>query len=386
MKPLRIVILTTDNRDHDRNYAQPSPEFGTAPSALLEGFALLPEVEVHVVSCAQQPLAAPERLAQNIYFHSLHVPKSGWMRTGYQGCIRSVRQKLHEIQPNIVHGQGTERDCSLSAVFSGFPNVLTIHGNMRLVASVNHARPFSFLWLAARLESFTLPRTNGVVCISHYTRDAVKHLAKRTWILPNPVDSSFFEVQPVPDVSTPPIILCVGAVSHRKNQNDFIRALDPLAEQKPFKVIFLGHVDNGAYGAEFLSLVEARPWCEHVAFSGRDRVKSCFRASTALALPTREDNCPMAVLEAMAAGVPVLASSVGGVPDLITPGITGLFCDPAIPETFRTGIARLLDDTVLARRLAAAAKTEAFQRFHPRSVAQKHLEIYREVIAIKAVA
>ena len=166
MKPLKVVILTSDKRDHDRDYANPLPGFGTAPEALLQGFSALPETEVHVVSCTQQPLAAPEHIAPNIFYHSLVVPKSGWMRTGYQGCIRAARKKLNSLQPDIVHGQGTERDCALSAVFSGFPNVLTIHGNMRLVAAVNHARLFSFHWLAARLEGFTLPRTDGVVCIT----------------------------------------------------------------------------------------------------------------------------------------------------------------------------------------------------------------------------
>ena len=79
------------------------------------------------------------------------------MRTGYQGCIRAVRKKLQEIRPDIVHGQGTERDCAISAVFSGFPNVITIHGNMRLIAQIE-PRPAVFVyWLAARLETFTLP-------------------------------------------------------------------------------------------------------------------------------------------------------------------------------------------------------------------------------------
>ena len=125
--PFKITILTSDKRDHDRNYTNPVPEFGTAPAALLQGFAQLSQVEVHVVSCVQQPVISPERIAPNIFYHSLLVPKLGWLRTGYQGCIRAARCKLRQIQPDIVHGQGTERDCALSAVFSGFPNVVLIN-------------------------------------------------------------------------------------------------------------------------------------------------------------------------------------------------------------------------------------------------------------------
>jgi len=381
VKPLRVAILTTDKRDHDRDYANPMPGFGTAPEALLQGFAACPEVEVHVVSCVQRPLVSPEKIAPNIFYHSLLVPKSGWMRTGYLGCIRAARKKLREINPDIVHGQGTERDCAMNAVFSGFPNVLTIHGNMRLVAAVGRARPFSFLWLAARLEGFILPRTNGVVCISRYTRDAVQPLARQTWLLPNAVDASFFDIQPAPATDKPPVVLCVGAICQRKNQNAFIRALDGLAEQKTFKVVFLGQTDAGAYSADFFQLLKTRAWCEYVPFSGRDRVKEFFQSATVVALPTLEDNCPMVVLEAMAAGVPVLASNVGGMPDLIRPEVTGLFCDPQRPETFCDGVNRLLKEPGLASRLARAARAEAGQRFHPKIIARRHLEIYREVLA-----
>src|SRR5664279_2843520 len=131
---MRIALLTTDGREVWKDYGSPAPHFGTAVEALMQGFALVPEVEVHVVTCLRKKAQAPPKLAANIFFHSLHVPKIGWLRTGYQGCIRAVRKKLKEIQPDIVHGQGTERDCAISAVFSGFPNVLTLHGNMAALA------------------------------------------------------------------------------------------------------------------------------------------------------------------------------------------------------------------------------------------------------------
>ena len=376
---MRIVILTTDNREPLKDYANPQPHFGTAPAALLQGMALVPEMEVHVVACIRQPVGAPEKIAPNLYFHSLVVPKIGWMKTLFQGCVRATRKKIREIQPDVVHGQGTEADCGISAVLSGFPNVLTLHGNMRIIAALNRERPFSYNWLAARLEGLVLPRTDGVVCITNYTRDAVKNQARQTWVVPNAVDASFFDVRPAPDLSAPPVILCVGVICPRKNQNAFIRSLDSLPRQTPMKLVFVGQVEKNDYGAEFRQLVKERTWCEHIPFSGREQIREQFRVASVVALPTVEDNCPMVVLEAMAAGVPVLASKVGGVPDLIDPEKTGLFCDSERPESFREGVARLLADRELSQRLAVTAKAEALRRFHPQVIARRHLEIYREV-------
>src|SRR6185312_6563280 len=168
-------------------------QFGTAPEALLQGFAQLPEVEVHVVSCTQRLMQSPEKIAPNIFFHSLHVPKLGWLRTFYQGCIRATRRKLREIRPDIVHGQGTERDCAISAALSGFSNVVTIHGNMAELARLFGARIGSYEWLASRLENFALRRTAGVFCNSAYTESLVRPRARKVWRVPNALRQPFFD-------------------------------------------------------------------------------------------------------------------------------------------------------------------------------------------------
>jgi glycosyltransferase involved in cell wall biosynthesis len=381
---LKIAILTTDNRHHFGEFDRPEPWFGTAPEALLQGFAGLPEVEVHVVSCTQRPMKSPEKIALNIFYHSLHVPRLGWQRTLYQGCIRATRKKLRELRPDIVHGQGTERDCALAAVFSGFANVLTIHGNMRLVAKVNGSPPFTFWWNAARLEAFTLPRTNGVVCITNYTRAAVISRARRTWLVPNAVDGSFFEVRPQINAGQPPVLLCVGFICLRKNQNAFIRALDPLAAREKFRLVFLGGASHDEpYGREFFELLRSRPWCEHHGFVDRAQLKNWLRGATLLALPSLEDNCPMTVLEAAAAGVPVIAADVGGVPDLVADGETGLLCDPLDASSMVGAVEKILKRPDLARALAAKANQSARERFHPLVIARRHVEIYNEVLGGK---
>jgi glycosyltransferase involved in cell wall biosynthesis len=376
---MKIAILTTDNRGVFADYEDAYPTFGTAPAALLQGFEKFPEVAIHVISCSQRRLKAPEKIAPNIWFHSLHVPKIGWLRTGYQGCIRAVRRRLARIQPNIVHGQGTERDCAISSVFSGYPNVVTVHGNMRLIAQVNRARPFTFDWFAARLESFTLPKSNGVICITDYTRQAVASLAQKTWVVPNAVDANFFEVDRKP--SSSPLILCVGHVTLRKNQNFFIRALDDLKTQIDLSVVFLGKaLPQNPYAQEFFALLAERPWCRFEGYAKREQLKAYLARASVVALPSLEDNCPMIVLEGMATGTPVVAAKVGGVPELMVDRVTGLFCVPRAAQSIRDAIATYLQDPELARTISQAAKKDALARFLPERIAAKHLEIYQEVL------
>jgi len=421
MLDLKVVILTSDKRDHDRNYSAPHVYFGTAPEGLLQGFAGLwesrkPETgdresrgdsfqgsgpnpqlskfEIHVVSCTQQPMRSPEKLAENIWFHSLHVPKWGWLKTGYLGCILAVRKKLREIQPDIVHAQGTERDCAISAIFSPYPKLLTIHGNLRLIRRTVGFRPFSALWFQSFIEGLVVPRFDGIVCITSYTRQAVQHEAKKTWVVPNAVDPTFLELGEAreqekgksgdrgsAEMPPLPVILVVATIEARKNQNALILALDSLAAAHSFKLRFFGHCGDHEYALAFRRLLETRPWCEYGGMIGRDRLREQFLGATLLVLPTHEDNCPMVVLEAMAAGLPIVASNVGGIPDLIEDGVNGLMVDPERPETMGLAVEKILRDPALADRLAKNGISEASRRFHPRVIARKHLEIYRETLA-----
>lgn len=373
-------MLTTDNRQADRRYQLPLPYFGTAPSALLEGLAACPQMEVHVISCTQQGMSSTPKLAGNIWFHSLIVPRWGWLRTAYAGCIAAVRTKLMEIGPAVIHAQGTERDCAITAAFFPGPKVLTIHGNCRAIAQLHRSWPLSYWWLQGQLERFTIPKFDGVVCISKYTQSWVSGLAKKTWLLPNAVESNFFEIQPRKALNSP-VILVVANVDTRKNQIGLIHSLDDLSKKRPFEVRFLGKCGEDPYGREFRSLVQARPWCFWGGMLGREELRQQFAQATAVMLPTWEDNCPMVVLEAQAAGIPVIASNVGGVPDLVENEVTGILTDPSRPETMPKALARLLDNPELASRLAEEGRRQAKARFHPRAIAERHLEIYREVIA-----
>lgn len=376
---MRIVQITADDRMQLKLHDSSGPCFGTAPAALIEGFGGIPDVELHVVSCSSVVMPAPEKLGENIWFHQPVVNKWGWGRSMFFGCVKSVRKLLLELKPDIVHGQGTERYCALAATFSGFPNLFTIHGNMRVHArrADNGNRPYYVM--AAFLETLCLKKADGIVAISNYTHELTKNLVQKSWVVPNAVDSRFFEIVARP--SRVPRVLFVGTLNQRKNPMGLIRACAEMLRRRECTLVLAGRVDDSScYMRECQKLIGSLPGVEILGHIGRDELMKEFARASLLVLPTFEDNCPMVVLEAMAAGVPVAASRVGGVPDIVSHQETGLLFDPNDILEMEAGIRRLIHDEALREAMGRCGRQRAMERFSPRVVAERHLEIYAEIL------
>jgi glycosyltransferase involved in cell wall biosynthesis len=284
---MKVALLTTDDRETDRAYAQTAPRYATGTDSLLEGFRRLPEVEVHVLSCVQRPVQTPEKLADNIWLHSLLVPKIGWLRTGYQGCIRAVRRKLAALKPDIVQGVGTERDCAISAVFSGFPNVVTIAGNMSELARIYRPRFGSYGWMTARLENFLLPRSRGVMCNSQYTERLVRSRAKKTWVVYPGLRSLFLQ----PPTRTGPrdcALVIAGIISPRKRQLELLNVAEALHRQGlkfEFRFVGINRCPDEPYAAAFVQRIKSMESTGCVRYLGapsHSEMVRCFDAASGM--------------------------------------------------------------------------------------------------------
>jgi len=378
---MRVALITTDNREDRRDYAAASPWFGNAVQALLDGFAEWPdEIQIDVISCARVRLPSPLQLAPNIIFHSVYVPSWAWLKTAYIGNILAVRRLLATLRPDLVHGQGTERDCALCAVFSGRPNMITIHGNMRRLALLNRAPSWSFSGITAALEGVAVRFADGVICLTEHTLSQVKTAARRVWRIPNAIRTT--TQPPNQGVRTPePVILLVGDLVPHKHQLAFLEAITPLRSEYPFRIAIHGKADpSDSYAASVLQFADRHPWCEYKGFSGHDELETAYAESSFLAHPSLEENMPMVVLEAMATGLPVAANRVGGIPDLIRHGETGLLFDMSQPDSVRQAMRELFMDTGLGRRLASGAREAAFTLHRPAIIARLHLEAYGSLV------
>jgi glycosyltransferase involved in cell wall biosynthesis len=193
------------------------------------------------------------------------------------------------------------------------------------------------------------------------------------------VDSRYFTVarQPGQEVS----ILCVADILNHKNQLRLMEALAPIAARRPLRLKLAGaHLPDDPYFKEFQRRLPGFPWCEYDGYWPRERLLEELSRASLLVLPSLEDNCPMAVMEAMAAGLPVAAARVGGVPDLIDHGRTGVLFDSSSVGDMRDKISELIERPDYREQLGRAGWQEARERFTPAAVAAGHRRIYDELL------
>lgn len=377
---MRVAILTTDNREHHRRYELRDPYFGPAIEALLQGLATLPHLDIHVIACTQRPMNAPEKLAPNIWFHLLHVPKFGWLRTGYQGCIRAIRRKLKALQPDLVHGQGTERECGLAAAFSGFPNVITIHGNMRQVAKTLAARPGSYYWMTARLERLAVRRTQGILCNSSYTEAAVRSSNRRTWLVSNAIRRDFFAPLQLTRSANKPILLNIGAFMPYKGQRRALKICNALHRQGfEFELLFAGAADpRDPYAAACLdgiALAEKEGFARYLGELSSTELIALMDQAAGLLHLSREESFGLVIAETLARNLKLFATNIGGIPDVARNVEGAELFSPDDHDGFSRAISKWLGAG--APRPTTAA-IEMARRYHPNVIAHRHADIYHE--------
>lgn len=383
---MKVVIVTTDNREHDRSYGETMPRFCAGHHSLLEGFMRTPGLEVHVVSCTQQPMRSPEKLAENMWFHSPHVPKIGWLRTGYQGCIRAVRGQVRELKPDLVHGHGTERECGISAALCGFPNLVSMHGSMAEHARQFGARFGSYTWLQARVENFALRRTLGVFCNSTYTEASVRPRARRTWLVPHALRLAFFDPPP-PAGARPCVLLNAGVICARKRQLELLDVAEALHRRGlKFEFRFIGFVRpaDRDYAERFLARIEPMTRAGYARFLGpqpESELVRCFDAVAGVIHFPAEEAFGNVVIEALSRNLKFFGSRLGGIADIAqdAPGAELLAPDDL------AGLTAALAQWIAHGHPRPDTATQHIQeRYHPEAIARRHLEIYREVLRSRA--
>ncbi len=182
----------------------------------------------------------------------------------------------------------------------------------------------------------------------------------------------------IPCPAGTPLLLTVSRLSHEKGHVDLLEALAILKRcgSRCHTVIVGEGYERGAIerARERLGLTD-----EVTLIGHKNDVRPWFAIAGVYLMPSHSEGSPNSLLEAMTAGVPCVASSVGGIPEIMTDERTGLLTPPRNPEALAKAISRLLADPTLAGSLAANACAE-IARFNPDAYHANLVQVYQQVI------
>jgi glycosyltransferase involved in cell wall biosynthesis len=195
----------------------------------------------------------------------------------------------------------------------------------------------------------------------------------------------FYEVNRQP--RTKPIeFLCVGAFSHRKGTDHLLFALDKLQHELNFQLTMVGLSPYTDFTEAMKQQTSRELWSRVSVLTQQTsaEIAAHLAKATMVLFPTRADTGPVAVKEAAVAGVPVVGSMMGGIPDYITPGKNGLLFPPGDLAAFVQGIREACAHPLFSRGLVdPTALAQVREHLSPRRMAEGFLQIYRQLRSTK---
>jgi glycosyltransferase involved in cell wall biosynthesis len=224
------------------------------------------------------------------------------------------------------------------------------------------------------------PLTTTTVCVSERERSAGVAArtcrARDTVVIPTAVDAA--AAPPARHAGSPPRVITVGRLAAPKDTVTLVRALARVPG-RPFRATIVGDgPDRPAVEAE----IRAAGLEGVVELAGeRQDVPDLLADADVFALSSRSEGAPISVLEAMAAGLPVVASAVGGVPEIVAHGATGLLVPPGDAAALAEALEQLLADPALRRRLGEAGRERVRERFDLTELRRAHVELYARELA-----
>lgn len=286
-------------------------------------------------------------------------------------AVKTLQSHLLSQEFDILHSHGYK-----SSFYGWFA---TRRLNVSLVATChNWTRATTSLRIYAFLELLILKRFQRVVGVSP---EVVKILERagispeRLRMIPNGVDIGKNGVETHPKDNNDLVVGTVGRLVEAKGFQNLLRAGPVIFREFPFVKFLI--VGEGPFRSSLEKLSESLGIQSHVTFTGeQSEMARMYSSMDIFVLPSLNEGMPMTILEAMAAGKPVIASSVGGIPLLVRSGETGLLVEPGRVDSLQDALARLIKDPGLRTTLSDGGKALVRRTYSIQSMAHKYAELY----------
>ena len=359
-----------------------SPNVHPAIEALLQGFEGLDGIEVHVLFGSLSPPTRIRPAQGAVRYHSIPYRRLLGVLSGggFLGRFFSLRNYVRSHSFDLVHAQGSERESAWTAVFSGIPSVITLHGLMGEVVKMKGNRTLWHYWVAALLERLAIKRTDGVVAISPYALRVVLGMTSRARFIPNAVRSEFY-LESGGKKGDVPTVLFVGNLTHVKRPDWFIRAVDALWKEGlsfQARMLCLGNPKH-PYFIEMVAMAERLPASRKIEIRYNvTNVAQELDKADILFSPSTWESMGIAVCEAMAKGLCVVGSQIEATIPLFENG-----CGATFPvDNFNKAVDSLRSfilDPERRKRISEQSKNRV-KGYEPDVVAAETVKFYKEAL------
>ncbi len=356
---------------------------GPARNVIEFGKVAMPDVEVTIVTYQRGP--EESALASAAREAGLSVALVAERRRWDTQVLQHLRQTIAAINPDILETRNVKSHflVRLLGLQKKYPWVAWNHGYTE-TSSLDRMYTLLDRWSlggAYRVVTVCQPFADRIAEFG-VTRDHIRilHNSVKPFVTPMPDEVAAVRQQlGIRDEEA--VILSVGRLSHEKGHADLIRtaaALVAMPGTQDFRVVIVG---DGPERQSLANLAARLGVEKQVVFAGFQRdTRPYYAMATIVAVPSHSEGSPNVVLEAMAAGLPIAANRVGGIPEILEECVTGLLVEPRNPDAMAKALFRLLSDDELRGRLGAAAKAQATSAHTPEAYRQALVDFYRETL------
>ncbi len=340
---------------------------------------------IHFISYAQ-PMRLDEYL-DNVSYHEVEM--ASYPLFEFPLYTPALASKIVEVarfeKLDLIHAH-----YAIPHAISAFLAREILRGNLKVITTL-HGTDITLVGLEPSflpVMRFSIEQSDGVTAVSRFLREKTMtnySITKDIRVIPNFVDTAKYRRVEQPDVRAkfaPPeerILIHVSNFRLVKRVQDVIRIFGEVRKKVPSRLLLVG---DGPDRSACEILTREMDLQQHVRFLGKQlELVPILSSSDLMLMPSQSESFGLSALEAMACGVPVISSSVGGLPELQVHGETGYIAEIGDIERMAKYAVDLLTNDAKRREFGRAGRTRAVENFDAKKIVSMYEQYYIECLA-----
>jgi L-malate glycosyltransferase len=390
-----------------------APEFlptwggvGTYSAELVRNLCRDSDIEVHVITPRRGPSYNKSKILEyfdnKVFIHNISNANDGFFYNFYfqLSLLKNFSRLDRKYKFDLVHAANLVHMPDIYLKLQGLkiPSLTTIHTTLRSQSHLNGQIRLKNRFRKSTVERLTflsypyikflekkyLARTRSFIAVSNWITQFVPD--SNIKVIHNGIDTRKFssgnkqadDFGFLEDINKP-IVLYSGRLLAMKGLSTLIRSMKEVLIKHDIYFVFAGSGNIKQWEAQ-LKGVPKRNY-SFLSYVEYEKMHALYAKSDIFVLPSYTESFPLTILEAMASGVPAVASKVGGIPEMIDDGVDGILVEPGNSEQLAEGIVNLLTSKALRTNIARNARKKVKEKFDSRIMAASTKKFYEEVLS-----